>query len=169
MSAYVISGMANAAGLREGAEHRQVGARRQVEHAHDDRCRDHGDEDAWYTLAISPFSSRITASVPAPTRNAVQLVRPSSTALAMASRFLTGPSLSIENPKIFGQLTDQYGQGNAVHVSIADRLRKEFSDEPQARHARQNADGPGYDRHHAGQGDGTRGLAARPGAGRRRG
>ena len=51
---------------------------------------------------LLPLSSRITASVPAPTMNAVQLVFPSSTAVAMAHRSLSGPSLSIEKPNSLG-------------------------------------------------------------------
>ena len=48
------------------------------------------------------LSSRITASVPAPTANAVQFVFPPRIASAIAQRFLSGPSLSIEKPKSLG-------------------------------------------------------------------
>ena len=110
---------------------------------------------------LLPFSSRITASVPAPTRNAVQLARPSSTAVAMATEVSQRSVALDREPEELGQLTDQYRQGNAVHVSIADRLGKEFRDESQTCQAGQNAHGPGYDRHHAGQRDGTHRVAAR--------
>ncbi|MNL18981.1 hypothetical protein D3C87_1401540 [compost metagenome] len=48
------------------------------------------------------LSNRITTNVAAPTMNAVQLVLPSITAVAMAHRFLSGPSDSMEKPKNFG-------------------------------------------------------------------
>ena len=44
----------------------------------------------------------MTARVPAPTMNAVQLVLPSITAVAMAHKSLSGPSLSIEKPNSLG-------------------------------------------------------------------
>ncbi|MOA55584.1 hypothetical protein D3C78_1794020 [compost metagenome] len=53
-------------------------------------------------IRLLPLSSRITASVAAPTMKVVQLVWPSITPEAMAHRFLIGPSDSIEKPKIFG-------------------------------------------------------------------
>ncbi|MNP51253.1 hypothetical protein D3C76_1455580 [compost metagenome] len=53
-------------------------------------------------MRLCPLSSRITARVAAPTMNAVQLVLPSISAVAMAHRFLSGPSVSIEKPKNFG-------------------------------------------------------------------
>ena len=49
-----------------------------------------------------PLSSKMTASVPAPTAKVVQLVSPSKIAVAMAQTFVSGPSLSIEKPKSFG-------------------------------------------------------------------
>ena len=51
---------------------------------------------------LLPLSSRITASVPAPTTNVVQLNFAPHTALAMDHRSLKGPSLSIEKPKSLG-------------------------------------------------------------------
>ncbi|MNE57484.1 hypothetical protein D3C80_1524510 [compost metagenome] len=53
-------------------------------------------------MRLWPLSSRITTRVPAPTMNAVQLVLPSISALAMAHRFRSGPSASMEKPKNFG-------------------------------------------------------------------
>jgi hypothetical protein len=46
--------------------------------------------------------SRIAARVPAPIANEVQFVLPATMAEPIANRFLRGPSLSIENPKILG-------------------------------------------------------------------
>ncbi|MNY50273.1 hypothetical protein D3C86_1857670 [compost metagenome] len=51
---------------------------------------------------MCPLSSRITSRVAAPTMNAVQLVLPSITAVAIAQMFLSGPSDSIEKPKNLG-------------------------------------------------------------------
>ena len=60
-----------------------------------------------------------------------------------------------------GQLADQHRQRNAVHVPVADGLGQEFGDESQASQPNQNAHGPGHNRHHPGDGDGARGVAAR--------
>ena len=51
---------------------------------------------------LLPLSSRITASVPAPTTKAAQFVLPSMIAPAMAHRSRNGPVPSIENPKSLG-------------------------------------------------------------------
>ena len=48
------------------------------------------------------LSSRITASVPAPMANAVQLTAPSSTDRPICQRSRSGPTLSIETPRSFG-------------------------------------------------------------------
>ena len=109
---------------------------------------------------LLPFSSRITARVPAPTRNAVRWLGRRVPPCDGQQVFHRAVALDRE-PAELRQLTDQSGQGNAVHVSITDRLGKEFGNEPQTRQAGQNAHCPGYDRHHSGQGDGTHGVAAR--------
>ncbi len=48
------------------------------------------------------LSRNITASVPAPMANAVQLVAPFSTASPICHRSSSGPSLSIEIPNSLG-------------------------------------------------------------------
>ena len=48
------------------------------------------------------FNSRITANVPKPMANAVQLVRPPRTAAAMSHTSLSGPLFSMEKPRSFG-------------------------------------------------------------------
>ena len=71
-----------------------------------------------------------------------------------------GPSLIDREAEELGQLADQHRQRNAVHVAVADRLGQQFGDEAQPRDARQDADQPRDDRHHAGQRDGASGIAA---------
>ena len=48
------------------------------------------------------LSSRITANVPAPMANAIQLILPPRTAVAISHTLRSGPSLSIEKPRSFG-------------------------------------------------------------------
>ncbi|MNO87869.1 hypothetical protein D3C76_793020 [compost metagenome] len=48
------------------------------------------------------LSSRITASVAAPTEKVVQLVLPSISAVRVAQTLRSGPSASIEKPKSLG-------------------------------------------------------------------
>ena len=48
------------------------------------------------------LSSRITASVPAPMANAVQLAAPPRTDWPICHRSRSGPALSIETPNSFG-------------------------------------------------------------------
>ena len=106
------------------------------------------------------LSSRITASVPAPTANAVQLAFAAQNGLGDGPQVSQRPVISIEKPKKLGQLADQYGQRDAVHVTVADRLGKKLGDEAQPRNACQNAHDPRDDRHHAGQGDRAKWIAA---------
>ncbi|MNG97858.1 hypothetical protein D3C79_569810 [compost metagenome] len=54
----------------------------------------------------------------------------------------------------FGQLADQHGEGDAVHVAVADRLGQQFGDEAQAQQPGDHAERPGHQGHHAGDGDG---------------
>ena len=89
--------------------------------------------------------------MPAPTANAVQLAWPSRIACAICTRSRSGPTLSIEKPNSFGQLADQHGERDAVHVAVADRLGQQLGDESQAHHADQDAHQPGHHRHHARQ------------------
>ena len=51
---------------------------------------------------LLPFSSRMVASVAAPSRNATQFVLPFHTASAMAHRLRNGPSASTEKPSSLG-------------------------------------------------------------------
>ena len=60
-----------------------------------------------------------------------------------------------------GKLAQEHGQRDAVHVAVANRLREQFRDEPQTRQSGRDAHETRHDRHHAGQRDGTRGIAAR--------
>ncbi len=53
------------------------------------------------------------------------------------------------------ELADQDGQGDAVHIAIADRLGQELGHEAQARQPGQDQDRPRYERHHAAQDDGA--------------
>jgi hypothetical protein len=48
------------------------------------------------------LSSRIAASVPVPTANAVQLAWPPSTELVISARSRSGPAPSIEKPNSLG-------------------------------------------------------------------
>jgi hypothetical protein len=58
-----------------------------------------------------------------------------------------------------GQLADQHGQGNAVHVAVADRFREQLGDEAETRDARQDAEDPRDHRHHARQSDSAQRVA----------
>ena len=77
------------------------------------------------------FSERITANVPAPTANAIQLAFPFKIACAIAHSSLNGPSPSIEKPKSLGSWLISTRQRYSVHVAIADRLGKQLGYEAQ--------------------------------------
>ena len=53
-------------------------------------------------MRLKRLSGRITASVPAPTTNAVQLAPPPTTEVAIRQRSRSGPALSIETPNSLG-------------------------------------------------------------------
>jgi hypothetical protein len=99
------------------------------------------------------LSSRITAKVAAPTVNVAQFVLPPMIAWTIADTFRNGPLPSMEKPNSLGSWADQHGQGDAIHVAVADRLGEELGDEPEPRDTRQDADDTGDDRHHPGQRD----------------
>jgi hypothetical protein len=61
----------------------------------------------------------------------------------------------------FGQLADQHGQGDAVHVAVTNRLRQQLGDKPEPQQAGQNAHGTRYDGHHARERNGPRRIAGR--------
>jgi hypothetical protein len=53
-------------------------------------------------MRLLPLSSRITARVPAPTVNVIQLAMPFRIEAAMAHKSATGPTPSILNPNSLG-------------------------------------------------------------------
>ncbi|MNQ79353.1 hypothetical protein D3C85_942970 [compost metagenome] len=59
-----------------------------------------------------------------------------------------------------GRLADQHGEGDAVHVAIADRLGQQFGDEPQAQQPGTDADQARHQGHGTGQRDGAHGVAS---------
>jgi hypothetical protein len=107
------------------------------------------------------LSSKITASVPAPTAKAVQLVLPPRIPWDDGPQVSQRPVALDREAEELGQLADQYGQGDSVHVTVADRLGKKLGYETQPRYACQNAQDPRDDRHHAGQGNSAKRIAAR--------
>jgi hypothetical protein len=59
----------------------------------------------------------------------------------------------------FGQLVDQHGERDAVHIAIANRLGEQFGYEPEPEETCQNAHYTRHHSHHAGQGHGARRIA----------
>jgi hypothetical protein len=59
------------------------------------------------------------------------------------------------------QLTDQHCERNAIHISVADRFREEFGNEPKAQRAYQNAHQARDQRHYARKSHCTHGIATR--------
>jgi hypothetical protein len=68
------------------------------------------------------------------------------------------PDLETEQGR---QLADQHGEGDAIHVAVADRLGEQFGDETQASGARQKAQATGDEGQHRGQGHGALGIPRR--------
>ena len=112
-------------------------------------------------IRLKGLSSRITASVPAPTANAVQLAWPPSTASAICDEVAQRPGAVDREAEQLGQLADQHRERDAVHVAVADRLGQQLGDEPQAHHADQDAHQPRHHRHHARHGHGAHRIAGR--------
>ena len=111
-------------------------------------------------MRLLPLSSRITARVAEPTVNVIQLVMPFRIEVAMAHRSPHRTDTIDLEPEQFGQLADQYGQRNAVHVAVADRLGKQLGDEAETCQAGDDAYHTRHHGHHAGQGDGPHRVAA---------
>jgi hypothetical protein len=79
---------------------------------------------------------------------------------------LAGEAVGVDlEPEQLGQLADQDGQRQAVHVADHRRLGDQVGDEPEPGHRPQHQDAAGHEREHRRQRDGARRVAA--GAGQR--
>ena len=107
------------------------------------------------------LSSRIAASVPAPTANAVQFSLAAQHRFSDLREVAQRPDAVDRKAEQLGQLADQHRERDAVHVTVADRLGQQLGDEPQAHHSYQDAHQPRNDRHRARQGHGPHRIATR--------
>ena len=107
------------------------------------------------------LSSRIAASVPAPTANAVQLACPPSIASRDPPEVAQRTVAIDREAEELGQLADQHRERDAVHVAVADRLRQQLGDESQPQHPDSDAHQTRDHRHHARDGDRAHRVAAR--------
>ena len=88
--------------LRQRAEHRHAGARRQIEHADDDGRADDGDQDARHALAALEQQDHRQGALRRPA-NAVQFALPASTACGDRPHVRAAArSASIEKPNSLG-------------------------------------------------------------------
>jgi hypothetical protein len=144
--------------LGERSHHREVIALRQAEHADRDRRPDHRDEhprDPW-----PPPLEREDHQQADDTDTQRRVVRLAVGDPADERPYLGDHALRVgREAEELGQLTEQHGQRDPVHVAVADGLGQQVGDEPEAGEPGEHAQQAREDRQHAGQGDGF-GVAA---------
>jgi hypothetical protein len=142
--------------LRQGTEHLHPGGT-EVQRADSDRRRHHCDQNAGDSLEALEHEDHYHR---ASTDREYSTV---STAVENgpgdAPKVAQRPISLNRDSEHFGQLVDQHGERDAVHIAVANRLGEQFSDEPQPEEARQNTHYTRHHRHHAGQSHGARRIA----------
>jgi hypothetical protein len=126
--------------LRQRAEYSNVCTLVQIQHADHEGRRDYRDQDARQELAaLEQQNYRKRAGADA---------KCSPVGAAFEHRGGDGPKI-MQRSGVFdreaeqlGQLADQHGECNAVHVAVADRLGQQFGDKTQARQAGEDANQP---------------------------
>ena len=153
--------------LRQPAQHRDVGAAREVEGADDQGGAHHRHEDAGQAPAALEGEDHHERGAADRERRPVggTAQDPLADSPQADQRAF---ELDREAEKL-RQLADQHGQRDAVHVAVADRLGEQLGDEAEAQHAGQDAHRAGDDRHDAGECHRPHGVAAGQAAARRRG
>jgi methionyl-tRNA synthetase len=145
--------------LWQGAEDRHAGACCKVQRTDDDGRAHHGDQDARQALVAFEQQDHRQGDCADHERGRV--------GLAIHHRCGDSPQVGQRSVAFdrkaeeLGQLADQYRQGDAIHVPVADGLGKQLGDEAEARDARDDADHSRYHRLRAGEGDRAQRVAAR--------
>ncbi|MCY1518166.1 hypothetical protein D9M68_528750 [compost metagenome] len=130
----------------------------QAEHADRERGDDHRDQDARHALeALQGQDQRQAAGADG---KAVPVGLPGQDGAAQRDHLTQRAGILDRDGEQLGQLADQHGQGDAVHIAVADRLGQQFGDEAEAQQPHHDADHARDHRHHAGHQDGARRIAA---------
>ncbi|MNF79943.1 hypothetical protein D3C84_621740 [compost metagenome] len=143
--------------LRQIAQHLDALAA-QIEEADRQGRQDHHDENARQLLeALEQQDQRQAA---ASHGEAIPVGLAGQDGLGQLPDITQGSCVLDGYAEQLGQLTGEDGEGDAVHVAVADRLGQQLGDEAQAQQAGEDAHQAGNHRHHAGQGDGAHRVAA---------
>ena len=124
--------------LRQRSHDRNAGRRRQVEHAHDDRRADHGDQHAG-NLGPPALEDQDDGQARSADRKGRPIGHALRNTLHQADRFLNQIVPARREAQQFGQLTDDDGERDAVQIAQADRLGEQIRDETEACQPGENA------------------------------
>ena len=123
-----------------------------------DGCAHHGDQYSGHALAALEQQDHRQRARTDRKRSPVGF--PLQHGLRDSEQLPQRPGVLHGEAEHLGQLADQHGQRDSVHVAVTDRLGEQFGDETEATQASHDAHTPRDDCHHAGERDGAQRVTA---------